>query len=260
MASAGAPGERIAKRLARAGLCSRREAERWIAQGRVEVDGRRLCSAAELVGEDSAITVDGRPLPGPAPARLWRYHKPRGLITSHRDPEARPTVFEHLPAELPRVISVGRLDLDTEGLLLLTNDGTLAARLQSPRTGWLRRYRARVFGVLDEARLAGLAQGLSLEGVEYGPIDATLDRRLGRNAWLTVSLREGRNREVRRALAHLGLEVNRLIRTAFGPFELGRLRRGGLAEVPPETLADLLDIDTGDAATSGAADHAHRRR
>ena len=256
MAGAGAPGERIAKRLARAGLCSRRQAERWIAEGRVEVDGRRLASAAHVVGEGSVITVDGRPLPAAGPARLWRYHKPRGLITSHRDPEARPTVFEHLPDELPRVISVGRLDLDSEGLLLLTTDGDLAAKLQSPRTGWRRCYRARVYGVLDEARLAYLAQGLSIEGVEYGPIEATLERRLGRNAWLVVSLREGRNREVRRALAHLGLAVNRLIRTAYGPFELGRLRPGRLAEVAPETLAEQIGGD----GTRGAAAHAHRRR
>ncbi len=259
MAAAEARPERIAKRLARAGLCSRREAERWIAEGRVAVDGRVLDSPAVRVGEASLVTVDGRPLPAPEPTRLWRYHKRRGLVTSHRDPQRRPTVFDDLPAELPRVVSVGRLDIDSEGLLLLTNDGALARRLESPSLGWLRRYRVRVFGAVDEARLAALAKGIAVDGVDYGPIAATLDRRLGRNAWLTVSLREGRNREVRRVLAHLGLEVNRLIRTAYGPFQLGKLARGAIKQVPAKVIADQLGGGPGPGPETGRS-HAHRRR
>ncbi len=257
MAAAPEPGERIAKRLARAGLCSRREAERLIAAGRVELDGRVLSSAAVNVDAASLIVVDGRPLPAPEPARLWRYHKPRGLVTSHRDPQGRATVFERLPKGLPRVISVGRLDLNSEGLLLLTNDGALARRLESPATAWLRRYRVRVFGAVDEARLARLAEGLSLDGTAYGPITARLDSRRGGNAWLTVSLAEGRNRELRRVLGHLGLTVNRLIRTAFGPFQLGKLARGEVREVPPRVLAEQLGRGWREGAARG---HAHRRR
>ena len=257
MAGASRVGERIAKRLARAGLCSRREAERWISEGRVAVDGRVLASAAILVGEDSRITVDGRAIPSPERTRLWRYHKPRGLVTSHRDPQHRATVFDHLPRALPRVVSAGRLDLDSEGLLLLTTDGALARTLESPSSRWLRRYRVRVFGEVDEGRLARLAAGVTVDGVDYGPIVATLDRRLGRNAWLTLSLAEGRNREVRRVLGHLGLEVNRLIRTAFGPFQLGRLKPGEVAEVPAKAMARELGLEPAAAAGPG---HAHRRR
>jgi 23S rRNA pseudouridine2605 synthase len=242
-------GERIAKRLARAGLCSRREAERWIAEGRVTLDGKRLDSPAVTVTEAQLVTVDGKPLPAAEPPRLFRYHKPRGLLTTNRDPEGRPTLFEKLPAGLPRLITVGRLDLDSEGLLLLTNDGELARHLELPATGWLRRYRARVFGTVDPKRVQALGRGLKIEGVQYGPIEASLDRtspdRAGRddtgaNQWLTLALREGKNREVRRVLEHLGLSVNRLIRIAYGPFQLGELARGGVEEVPRRVLRDQL--------------------
>jgi 23S rRNA pseudouridine2605 synthase len=238
-------GERIAKRLARAGLCSRRDAERWIADGRVAVDGRTLDTPAVTVDDASVITVDGKPLPAPEPPRLFRYHKPRGLLTTHRDPERRPTLFERLPEGLPRLIAVGRLDLDSEGLLLLTNDGELARALELPATGWLRRYRVRAFGRVEPARLATLAKGITIDGVHYGAIEATLDRTPldrsgGANQWLGLGLREGKNREVRRVLEHLGLSVNRLIRTGYGPFQLGTLARGAIEEVPRGLLRDQL--------------------
>ena len=244
----------MAKLIARAGLCSRREAERWIATGRVALDGRVLDGPAVTVADPRRLSVDGRPLPEPEPTRLWRYHKPPGLVTTHRDPRGRPTVFERLADRLPRVISVGRLDLTAEGLLLLTNDGALARHLELPATGWLRRYRVRVFGRPDPDRLAALARGVSVDGVAYGPIEARLDRRQGDNAWLTVALREGRNREVRNVMAHLGLAVNRLIRVAFGPFQLGKLEPGAVREVPRRGLADQL----GPLERSPA--RAHRRR
>lgn len=235
-----AAGGRIAKLLARAGLCSRREAERWIAEGRVAVNGVVLTSPAVNVGPGDAVTVDGRKLPEIEPARLWRYHKPKGLVTTHSDPEGRPTVFERLPKELPRVVSVGRLDFNTEGLLLLTNDGALARLLELPATGWLRRYRVRAFGTVGEADLDRLKHGLTLEGLKYGPIDARIDRATGDNVWLTLSLREGKNREVKRVLEHLGLKVNRLIRVSFGPFLLGELAPGAVEEVKPRVLRDQL--------------------
>lgn len=233
-------GERIAKVLARAGLCSRREAERWIAAGRVAVGGRVLTTPAVTVGVGDVVTVDGRPLPGKEPTRLWRYHKPAGLVTSHKDPQGRPTVFERLPDTLPRVVSVGRLDMASEGLLLLTNDGGLARRLELPATGWVRRYRVRVFGAVDEAKLAQLEKGVTIAGVRYGPIRARLDRRQGANAWLTVAIAEGKNREVRKVMEHLGLTVNRLIRVAYGPFQLGHLARGAIEEVPGKVLREQL--------------------
>lgn len=235
-----AKGERVAKVLARAGLCSRREAERWIAAGRVAVDGETLATPAVLVTAESRVTVDGEPIPAAEQARLWRYHKPPGLVTTHRDAQGRPTVFERLPPTLPRVVSVGRLDLNSEGLLLLTNDGGLARRLELPATGWTRRYRARVHGPVDEARLAALEKGVTVSGVAYGPIRARLDSRRGANAWLTVSLQEGRNREVRKVLAHLGLQVTRLIRVAYGPFQLGKLPRGAVRDVPAKVLREQL--------------------
>lgn len=231
--------ERIAKVMARAGLCSRREAERWIAQGRVAVDGKTLATPAVTVGADARITVDGKPLPARERARLWRYHKPRGLVTTARDPEGRPTVFDQLPAGLPRVISVGRLDINSEGLLLLTNDGELARQLELPANRWRRRYRVRVHGLVDPARLAALAGGITVAGVAYGPIEAALDRQQGENAWLTIGLREGKNREVRRICEHLGWAVGRLIRVGFGPFELGDLPRGAVEEVPGGQLEKL---------------------
>ena len=240
---AGLAGERIAKRIARAGLCSRREAERLIAAGRVALAGRTVSDPAINVGIECPITVDGAPLPDAAPTRLWRYHKPPGLITSHGDPQGRPTVFEKVADRLGYVISVGRLDFNSEGLLLLTNDGALAHALEHPGRGWLRRYRVRVHGTPQESGLAALAAGVTVGGVRYGPIEARLDRQNRRNAWLTVSLAEGRKREVRIVLKHLGLTVSRLIRTAYGPFQLGGLARGNIAPVPARVPRDQLGGD-----------------
>jgi 23S rRNA pseudouridine2605 synthase len=234
------PPQRIAKVLARAGLCSRRDAERWIAEGRVAVDGTVLTSPAVTVTAQNEVRVDGRPLPEPERARLWRYHKPPGLVTTHRDEKGRPTVFGALPAELPRLVSVGRLDLNSEGLLLLTNDGALARRLELPATGWVRRYKVRVHGFVDPARLAALARGTTVDGIAYGAIRAQLDRQQGSNAWVTLSLEEGKNREVRRVLEHLGYPVTRLIRLAYGPFQLGHLERGAIEEVLKKVLAEQL--------------------
>ena len=240
-AAAAAPaGERIAKRMAAAGLCSRREAERWIEQGRVAVNGTTLSTPAVVVGPGDVITVDGKPLPARPYLRLWRYHKPAGLITTHSDPEGRPTVFERLPAELGRVVSVGRLDLTSEGLLLLTNLGALARRLELPATAWIRRYRVRVHGQVDEAALAALAKGVTVDGVRYGSVRARVDSVKGHNAWLTLSLTEGKNREVRRLLEHVGVTVTRLIRTGYGPFQLGNLARGAVDEVPRKALREQL--------------------
>ena len=230
--------ERIAKYLARAGVASRRGVERLIAEGRVEVDGKVLETPATLVSGTERILVNGAPVAPPAPARLWRYHKPKGLLTTHSDPRGRPTVFAALPAELGRVVAVGRLDLTSEGLLLLTNSGALARWMELPSTGWTRRYRVRAHGRADPKRLKSLARGITLEGVRYGPIEATVERVQGANLWLAVSLREGKNREVRRVLAHLGLDVNRLIRTSFGPFQLGGLRKGDVKPVPKQVLRE----------------------
>jgi len=236
-------GERIAKVIARAGLCSRREAERWIADGRVAVNGTVIDGAALNVTAADRVTVDGAALPQAEATRLWRFHKPTGLVTTSRDPQGRPTVFEALPPDLPRLISVGRLDINTEGLLLLTNDGALARRLELPATGWVRRYRVRVHGRPDEKAMAALEQGLTVDGIRYGPIKAAFERPpTGRNTWLTVSLTEGKNREVRTVMRHLGLTVNRLIRTAYGPFQLGNLPAGAVAEVEPAVLADQLGL------------------
>jgi len=233
-------GERVAKVIAHAGLCSRREAERWIADGRIAVNGTVLDAPGVTVGGSDIVTVDGQPLPDKVAARLWRYHKPEGLVTTHRDPEGRPTVFDALPEELGRVISIGRLDIASEGLLLLTNDGGLARRLELPATAWTRRYRVRAFGRVDGSALEGLARGVTVDGVRYGKIDAAIDRLQDSNVWLTVALKEGKNREVRRALEHIGLSVNRLIRVAYGPFQLGGLKRGEVAEVPAKVLRDQL--------------------
>lgn len=238
-------GERIAKVVARAGLCSRREAERWIADGRIAVNGKVLETPAVTVTDVDMVMVDGNPLPGAEKIRLWRYHKPPGLMTTNSDPEGRPTIFERLPRELPRVITVGRLDMMSEGLLLLTNDGGLARRLELPETGWTRRYRARVHGHVDEARLANLAKGVTVEGVRYGPITAELESQQRSNAWLGIRLNEGKNREIRRVLAHLGLDVTRLIRTAYGPFQMGNMRRGDVDEIKGKVLKEQLAIDTG---------------
>ena len=233
-------GERIAKFLARAGVSSRRDAEAMIAAGRVALNGQAVSHPATFVAADDIVLVDGKPVATPARTRLWRYHKPAGLVTTHRDPEGRPTVFEKLPAALPRVISVGRLDLTSEGLLLLTNDGALARLLELPATGWIRRYRVRVYGVVDPARLAALARGTTIAGVRYGPIEAGLDSRKGENAWLSVALREGRNREIRKVMASLDLVVTRLIRISYGPFQLGLLPRGAVEEIPARVLREQL--------------------
>jgi 23S rRNA pseudouridine2605 synthase len=233
-------GERIAKYLARCGVASRRDAERLIAEGRVRVNNEAVSHPATFVTPGDIVQVNGAVVDEPERTRLWRYHKPAGLVTTHRDPEGRPTMFGALPPGFPRVISVGRLDLTSEGLLLLTNDGALARRLELPSSGWVRRYRVRVHGRPDERALAGLANGVTLDGVRYGPIEAGLDAVKGGNAWLTVSLREGRNREVRRVMRHLGLPVTRLIRIAYGPFQLGSLPRGAVEEVPARVLREQL--------------------
>ena len=231
---------RIAKAIAHAGLCSRRDAERWIEQGRVAVNGAVLSTAAYVVKPGDKVTVDGEMLPEAEGPRLWRYHKPKGLVTSHKDPQGRKTVFEALPADLPRVVSVGRLDLNTEGLLLLTTDGELARHLELPSTGWLRRYRVRAHGKVGQADLDKLAKGMTIDGVQYGPVEARIDREQGSNVWLTLGLREGKNREVKRLLEALGLTVNRLIRISFGPFALGDLPPGEVSEVKQRVLKDQL--------------------
>ena len=233
-------GNRIAKVMARAGLCSRREAENWIAAGRVAVNGTVITSPALDIGPDDKVEVDGQPLPQRERTRLFLYHKPSGLVTTTHDPQGRPTIFDALPKNLPRLISVGRLDLNSEGLLLLTNDGSLARALELPKTGWLRRYRARALGHVTQAALDTLRSGITVEGVHYGPVEATVDREQGANTWLTVGIREGKNREVRNVLGALGLKVNRLIRTSFGPFELGTLREGGIEEVRTNDLRTAL--------------------
>jgi 23S rRNA pseudouridine2605 synthase len=233
-------GERIAKVIARAGLASRREAEAWITAGRVAVNGNVVQSPACNVKEQDRVTVDGAPLPARERTRLFLYHKPRGLITSHSDPQGRPTIFQHLPENLPRLLSVGRLDFNTEGLLLLTNDGALARMLELPSTGWLRRYRVRAHGTVTQAQLDQLRAGLTLSGVHYGAIEAAIERVQGSNLWLTFAIREGKNREVRNVLGHLGLDVTRLIRVSFGPFQLGELAAGEVEEVRTRTLREQL--------------------
>jgi 23S rRNA pseudouridine2605 synthase len=233
-------GERIAKVIARAGLASRREAEAWIAAGRVVVNGAVIDTPACNVTAADRITVDGEPLPARERTRLFLYHKPRGLMTTHADPQARPTIFQRLPANLPRLISVGRLDFNTEGLLLLTNDGALARTLELPSTGWLRRYRVRAHGQVTQQKLDALRDGVTISGIHYGAIDAAIERVQGSNLWLTFAIREGKNREVRNVLGHLDLDVTRLIRVSFGPFQLGELAAGGVEEVRTRTLREQL--------------------
>lgn len=235
--------ERIAKVMARAGVASRRDSEAMIAEGRVSVNGKVIESPALDVGPNDVVLVDGEPLPARERTRLWFYHKPRGLVTTNHDPEGRPTVFDALPEDLPRVLSVGRLDINTEGLLLLTNDGGLARMLELPETGWLRRYRVRAFGQVNQAQLDTLKDGVTIDGVHYGPVVAQFEREQGSNTWLTVDLREGKNREVKTVLEHLGLQVNRLIRVSFGPFQLGDLPEGEAEEIRSRVLKDQLGTE-----------------
>lgn len=235
-------GDRIAKVLARRGVASRRAAEAMIAAGRVSVNGRVIDTPALTVTGGDLIEVDGRPVPEPEPPRLWLYHKPVGLVTTERDEKGRPTVFAALPPGMGRVVSVGRLDLNSEGLLLLTNDGEIKRRLELPSTGWLRKYRVRVNGTPTDATLEPLRRGITLGSERFQPMEVTLDRQQGANAWLTVGIREGRNREVRRALEALGLKVNRLIRISYGPFRLGALRPGEVEEVRAKVLRDQLGL------------------
>lgn len=238
--SDGQKGMRLAKYMAHAGVCSRREAEKLIAQGAVTVDGATITTPACVVQPSQAITVNGRPISLKTATRLWRYHKPAGLVTTERDPDGRPTVFANLPPHLPRVVSVGRLDLTTEGLLLLTNDGELKRFLELPVNAWQRHYRVRVHGAVNEQRLANLAKGITIEGVRYGPIIAKLDRVQGSNAWLEITLREGKNREIRKVMEHMRLQVTRLIRVSFGSFQLGTLESNYVEEVPKRVLEKEL--------------------
>jgi 23S rRNA pseudouridine2605 synthase len=235
--------QRVAKLIARAGVCSRREAERLIEQRRVAVDDQTLTTPAVTVDDPQRITIDGERLPQPEPTRIFRFHKPSGVVTTERDPEGRKTIYDVLPEGLPRLMPVGRLDLTSEGLLLLTNDGALKRKLELPDTGWIRRYRVRVFGEPDPDQLATLQQGITIDGVRYGSIDAQVDTKSGANTWVTISLKEGRNREVRRVMEHLGYRVNRLLRVAYGPFQLGSMKRGEVKEVPPKVLAEQLGLD-----------------
>ena len=236
-------GSRIAKVIARAGLASRRGAEEMIAAGRVAVNGKTIESPALNVTDADKITVDGTALAPPAEARLWRYHKPAGLVTTTKDEQGRETIFDALPEELPRVMSIGRLDLNSEGLLLLTNDGDLKRKLELPSTGWLRRYRVRIHGKPTDDTFAPLRDGLSHDGITYLPMQITLDRQQGSNAWATIGLREGKNREIRRAMEAIGLTVNRLIRLSYGPFQLGELKQGDVEEVRPRVLRDQLGLE-----------------
>ena len=249
--------ERIAKVMARAGVASRRDSEAMIAEGRVSVNGQVLESPAYDVKPTDTVLVDGEPLPARERTRLWLFHKPRGVVTTNFDPEGRPTVFDTLPEDLPRVLTIGRLDINTEGLLLLTNDGGLARVLELPETGWLRRYRVRAFGEVTQDRLDTLKDGVTIEGVHYGPVIARYERQQGFNTWLTVDLREGKNREVKTLLEHLGLTVNRLIRISFGPFQLGEMEEGAVEEIRSRVLQDQLGIEL--AAKAGADFEAPRR-
>jgi 23S rRNA pseudouridine2605 synthase len=235
-------GDRIAKVLSRAGIASRREAERMIEAGRVSVNGKLIDSPALNVTPDDRIVVDGKPVGEPDAARLWLYHKPAGLVTTERDEKDRPTVFASLPDTLPRVMSVGRLDLNSEGLLLLTNDGEMKRKLELPSTGWLRRYRVRINGSVSEATLDRLRAGISVEGIQYQPMVVTFDRQQGANAWLTVSIREGKNREIRRAMQEVGVAVNRLIRVSYGPFQLANLNQGEVEEIKQRVVRDQLGM------------------
>ena len=246
-----AASERIAKRIARAGICSRRDAELYIANGRVSVNGVVITSPALNVTTADQISVDGKPLPAREPAGLWRYYKPRGLVVSDRDEQNRTTIFDQLPSGLPRLITIGRLDLDSEGLLLMTNDGDLARHLELPSTGWSRKYRVRVQGHVDQTRLAELANGVTIDGIRYGKVLASLDRQMPSNAWLTVAIREGKNREIRRIMEYLGHQVSRLIRISYGPFQLGDMKGGEIFQIKQRILAEQLGLDDVPSETAG---------
>ncbi len=247
-ADVGKGGERIAKRIARSGHCSRRDAERLIEAGRVRLNGHALASPAVNVTEADRIEIDGSLLAARERTRLWLFHKPKGLVTTNRDPEGRKTVFSVLPAEMPRVMTVGRLDINTEGLLLLTNDGGLARVLELPSTGWMRRYRVRAHGKVEQPALDALKRGVTIGGMVYGAMEAQIDRVQGTNVWLTIGLREGKNREVKRVLQHLDLTVGRLIRVSYGPFQLGDLKPGEVREVRGRVLRDQLGAKLSAAA------------
>lgn len=258
-------GDRIAKVLAHAGIASRRDAEKLITAGRVSVNGKILSSPAFVVKEGDEVKFDGDPIAARPPTRVWRHYKPVGRVTTHKDPDGRETVFDHLPDGIGRVISIGRLDLNSEGLLLLTNDGELARVLELPSTGWTRRYRVRAYGDITDEKLAKLKDGITVEGVRYGPIEATVDRRTGSNIWLTVGLKEGKNREIRKVLGALGLTVNRLLRTAYGPFQLGSLRKRETEEIKRHVLKDQLGslyplVEDKKAQAKKKGRHATRRR
>ncbi len=232
--------ERIAKVMARAGLCSRRDAEAWITAGRVKVNGEKLRTPACIVGPEDVIEVDGNPLPVAEATRLFIYHKPSGLVTTARDEKKRPTVFDQMPHGLPRVVTVGRLDMNTEGLLLLTNDGELARWLELPSTGWKRHYRVRAHGHISQEKLDSLKKGIAVKGVKYAPAEATFEKQQGSNVWISIILTEGKNREVRNLMEALGLQVNRLIRLSYGPFDLGTLPKGAAQEVKAPQMKKLL--------------------
>ena len=253
-------GDRIAKVISRAGIASRREAERLIEAGRVTVNGKVIDRAALNVTDQDQITVNGRALDAPEPPRLWLYHKPTGLVTTTRDEKGRSTIFDDLPEDMPRVMSVGRLDLNSEGLLLLTNDGGVKRKLELPSTGWLRRYRVRVNGRPTEDTLAPLRKGMTVDGERFQPMIITLDRQQGANAWISVALREGKNREIRRAMETVGLSVNRLIRTSYGPFQLGQLKPGTVEEIRPRILRDQLGLELPAGPDKPKKPHPIRRR
>ncbi len=260
MTSPSPDGDRVAKVIARSGRASRREAERLIAEGRVRVNGRVIDSPALNVTAADRVEVDGTEIGPPDTPRLWLHHKPAGLVTTAKDEKGRPTVFDNLPEGMPRVVSVGRLDLNSEGLLLLTNDGGIKRRLELPATGWLRKYRARVNGTPEDADLEPLRRGIAVGGERFRPMEVTLDRQQGANAWLTIGLREGKNREIRRALEAIGLPVSRLIRVSFGPFRLGDLKPGAVEEVKPRVVRDQLGLSTEGFAEKRAPRRTLRRR
>ena len=258
MADTTPPGERIAKVLSRAGIASRREAERMIEAGRVSVNGKLVARAALNVTPQDKIEVDGKQVGEPDPPRLWMYHKPPGLVTTTKDEQGRPTIFDELPEDLPRVMTVGRLDLNSEGLLLLTNDGGVKRKMELPSTGWLRRYRVRIHGKPSDETFKPLRDGLTVDGQSFQPMQVTLDRQQGANAWATVAIREGKNREIRRAMADIGLTVNRLIRVSYGPFQLGQLKSGAVEEIRARIVRDQLGL--GDSADKPKPKNVHRRR